>query len=180
MNKILAALVTSTAIGAAGIAWASNPSASSEANVKYDKDGGYESTRSDKSTTSGGTKHKSESSVDVDVDAKGEVEKTIKTEASTDPKGLMNKKDDTSETKIKEKTNGGYEQTTTRKHKDADGTNTTYKTVTDVTIDNNGNVTTTAETKKTVDPEGLLNEKTTTSKTKMINGEVVENSKKIN
>ena len=178
MKKFRTLLALTAAMGLATAAHAADESAQVKSKVEYKKDGGYESSRTAESTSAAGTTHKSESNVDVDVDSAGRVEKTVSTEATTDPKGLMNKKDNMSETHIEEKARGGYKQTTTRKFTDADGTNVTYKTVTDVDVDNNGKVTSTATTEKTVDPKGLMNEKTTTSKTKMVNGKVVENSKK--
>jgi hypothetical protein len=163
-------IITATAISLATSAYAASESAQSKATMERKDNGGYESTVKSEETTSAGTAKTSES--------KGNVEKTVSTEATADPKGLMNKKTDTSETNIEDKANGGYKQTTIRRHTDAEGTNTTYKTVTDVSVDNNGNVTSTATTEKTVDPKGLMNEKTTTSKTKTVNGKVVESSKK--
>ena len=171
-------IITATAMSLATSAYAASESAQSKATMERKDNGGYESTVKSQETTSAGTAKTSESKVDVDVDSKGNVEKTVSTEATADPKGLMNKKTDTSETQIEDKANGGYKQTTTRRHTDAEGTNTTYKTVTDVSVDSSGNVTSTATTEKTVDPKGLMNEKTTTSKTKTVNGKVVESNKK--
>lgn len=68
---------------------------------------------------------------------------------------------------------------TTSKHKNAEGTDVTMVTTTDVDVDNSGNVTTTAKTEKTVDPKGLLNETTTTNETKTVNGKVVKQIKKV-
>ena len=180
MNTTLKILLATAAVGLAMPAYAAEESTAVKSIVEYKKDGGYESTRSTEKTTAEGTTQTSESSVDVDVDSKGHVDKTVKTETVTDPKGLLNKEKDVSETKIDEKERGGYKQTTIRKSKDADGTNITFKTVTDVDVDSSGNVTTTATTTKTVDPKGLMNETTTKTKTKTINGKVVEKSNKVN
>ncbi len=139
--------------------------------------GGYESNSSSETVTPSGEERSSESTVDVNVDSKGRMEKTIKSQSTRDPKGLMNKRKNTSETQIEEKARGGYKQTTTRKAMDANGTNTTYKTVTNVDVDVDGNVTSTVTTDKVVDPKGLLNEKTTTTKTKSYNGREVERTK---
>ena len=178
MKNITAILVATAAMGLATSAYAADESAQAKSKVEYKKNGGYESTRSADHTTAGGTTHTSESNVSVDVDSQGRIDKEVKSESVTDPKGLMNKKKDTSETEIEEKARGGYKQTTTRKHTDAEGTNTTYKTVTDVDVDADGNVTSTATTEKTVDPKGLMNETTSKSKTKTVNGQVVEQTKK--
>lgn len=180
MKNMFAILVATTAVGLATSSYAADESAQDKSKVEYKKDGGYESTKSTEHTTTGGTTHSTETKVDVDVDRQGRVDKTSKTESTTDPKGLMNKKDDTSETQIEEKARGGYKQTTTRKHTDAEGTNTTYKTVTDVDVDGNGKITTTATTEKTVDPKGLMNKTSTESKTKAVNGRVVDKTTKSN
>jgi hypothetical protein len=180
MKNTFAILAATAAVGMASSAYSAEESTKDKSSMEYKKNGGYDSKRTTEHTTEGGTTHSSETKVDVDIDSKGNVDKVIKTESATDPKGLMNKKDDTSETKIEEKSRGGYKQTTTRKHTDAEGTNTTYKTVTDVDVDGSGNVTSTATTEKTVDPKGLMNETTTKNKTKAVNGRVVEKTTKSN
>lgn len=178
MKKSLAMLLATAAVGLAMPAFAADESAQVKSKVDYKKDGGYESSRTAEKTTANGTALKSESNVDVDVDSKGRVDKTVKVENSTDPKGLMNAKKDKAETHIEDKARGGYKQTTTRKSTDNNGTDVTYKTTTDVDVDSSGNVTTTATTEKTTDPKGLLNEKTTSTKTKTVNGKVVEEKNK--
>lgn len=178
MKNMLSVVIATASIGLATSAFAADESAETKSTLDYKKNGGYESKVTSKEVNQSGTSKNTESKVNVDVDSKGNVDKTVSDETTTDPKGLMNKKTDTSETQIEDKANGGYRQTTTRHHTDAEGTNTTYKTVTDVTVDDDGNVTSTATTEKTVDPKGLMNEKTTTSKTKTVNGKVVESKKK--
>lgn len=164
----------------ASTANAADQSAVVKSNIDYKSNGGYESNRTAERTTASGTKQTTESKVNVDVDSAGRIDKTVKTEAVTDPKGLLNKQKDTSESQVEEKVRGGYKQVTTRKHTDADGTNIVYKTTTDVDVDAAGNVTTTAKTEKTVDPKGLMNSTTTTSKSTSVNGKVVDSSKKVN
>jgi len=177
MKNMLTFLAATAAVSLAAPAYAADESAQSKTNAEYKKDGGYESKHTAEHTTPDGTTHSSGSKVEVNVDDKGLIDKTVKTESTTDPKGLLNTQKDTSETEIKEKDRGGYEQTTIRKHTDPTGTNITYKTTTVIDVDDNGNVTTTATTEKTVDPQGLLNKKTSTDKTKSINGVVVEQKK---
>ncbi len=140
----------------------------------------FESSTSTKSTTSGGTVNTYEKNVDVDVDDKGRVNKTTTTEKSVNPEGLLNTMKDTSTTEYEEKARGGYKQTTTTKHVDPDGANVMIKTVTNVDVDADGKITTTAKSEKVVDPEGLMNSTTTTSKTKTVDGVVVEEKKEIN
>jgi len=178
MKQFFALLTVSTAIGLAGTTYAAEEAAKVNTKVEYKKDGGYEATRSSERITPSGTKNAAESNVDVSVDSKGRVDKKVKAEASSDPKGLLNKKQDTSETNIVEKDRGGFKQTTVRKHTDADGTNTTYKTVTDVDVDKDGNVTTKAMTERTVDPKGILNAVKSVTRSKTVNGQVVEESSK--
>ena len=110
------------------------------------------------------------------MDSKGNVDKSVKMTATSDPKGMGNAKKDQSQTDIEEKSNGGYKQTTVRKHNEANGTNVYYKTVTDVDVDKDGNVTSTSTSEKVTDPKGLWNETKSTSKTKSYNGKVVKSS----
>lgn len=177
MKNMFAVLAATAAVGLASSSYAADETAQDKAKMEYKKNGGYVATRSSEHSTDDTTRS-SDSKVDVDVDSNGNVEKTIKSESTTDPKGMMNKKKDTSKTEIEEKANGGYKQTTVRKHTDANGTDTYYKTVTDVEVDNDGNVTSTATSEKTNDPKGWWNETKTTSKTKTVNGRVVEHTEK--
>lgn len=140
----------------------------------------HESSTSTQRTTTGGTVHSYEKDVDVDVDDKGRVNKSTTTETKVDPKGLLNTIKDTSTTEYEEKARGGYVQTTTKKHVDPDGANVTIKTITNVDVDTDGKITTTAKSEKVVDPEGLMNSTTTTSKTKTVDGVIVEQKKEIN
>lgn len=180
MKNSFALLAVTAAIGlaASAPAYAADEKAAVKSSVDYKKDGGYEATRTSEQVSAGGTKTTSKAKVDVDVDSQGRIDKTEKAETTTDPKGLMNKKQDTSKTEIEEKDRGGYKQTTTTKHIDASGTNITYKTVTDVDVDADGNVTTTAKTEKTVDPKGLMNADKVSSTTKAVNGKVVSSTTK--
>jgi hypothetical protein len=179
MKHMIALMAATTALGLASSAYAADPSMETNAEIEYKNNGGYESTRDSKSVDAQGTKVTSESDVDVDVDSQGNITKTLKSETVTDPRGLMNKQTDNGKTVFEEKANGGYVQTTTRSHVNKDGTNVTYRTVTDVDVQANGNVATTARTDKTVDPKGLFNSKTTSSMTKSINGQMVEQDKKV-
>lgn len=177
MKKTLAMLMASSAIALASSAYAADESAQVKSNVEYKKDGGYSSTRSAEKTNASGTHVTSESDVDVDVDSKGRVDKKMKVESKTDPKGLMNAKGTTKESSIEEKERGGYKQKETRKSTDKEGADTTNKAVTDVSVDKDGTVNTTTTTEKTVDPKGLMNSKTTTEKVKSVNGNVIEHKK---
>jgi hypothetical protein len=180
MNKLFAILAATTILASTVPAFAVEESQESKTKTEYKKDGGYDSTTTSSSTNTNGTANTAQSSTNVSVDSKGYVEKTTKSENTSDPKGLMNKEKDTSETTLDEKPRGGYKQVTMRKHLDANGTNIVYTTTTDVDVDANGNVTTTALTEKTVNPKGLMNETTTKTRSKSINGKMIEDSKKVN
>jgi opacity protein-like surface antigen len=178
MNKLLAMLAATAAVGLASSAYAADEATEAKSKVEYKDDGGYDAKRSSKHTTPEGTTHKHESKVDVDVDSKGQVSKEVKNKVSTDPKGPLNKKTDVVKTDVEEKDSGGYKQKTTRKHTDAEGTNVTSKVKTDVEVDAEGNVIENTKTESTVDPKGLLNKTTTTNKTKAVNGQIVEQTQK--
>ncbi len=144
-----------------------------------DKPGEYNTKSSLEHTTPGGTVHSYDKQVDVDVDDKGRVNKTTETKTKVDPEGLMNTKEDATTTEYEEKPRGGYKQTTIKKHTDDKGANVTIKTTTDVDVAENGEITTTAKSEKTVDPEGLMNSTKTIEETKSINGRVVEQKKEV-
>ncbi len=175
-HSLFAVLAATAAVGLAASAIAADPSAEMKSQTSYKKNGGYETTSSSDQVTAAGTSKSSETKVNVDVDSHGNVDKSVKMTATNDPKGTMNAQKDQSQTEIAEKSNGGYTQTTVRQHKEASGTNIYYKTVTDVDVDKDGNVTSTSTSEKVTDPKGLWNETKTTSKTKAYNGKVVKHT----
>lgn len=177
MNSKISLLAATAAVALASASYAAEDKANSK--VEYKNNGGYEATRNAESTSANGTTVSSKSKVDVDVDSKGNVTRTLDTQASTDPKGMLNKQADNGKTVFEEKSNGGYKQTTERSHTDQQGTDITLTTTTDVDVDKKGNVITTAKTEKTVDPSGLFNSRTETSTSKSVNGVVVEQKKKV-
>ena len=174
MKQFLVALASTAAVGLASSAFAANATAENKSNVELKKNGGYEATNSSERTTAAGTKHEMKEKIDVDVDSKGQHKESAKAESSTDPKGLMNAKTDTTKASYKDKDNGGYKHTRTDKHTDAAGTDVKTTTTTDVDVDSSKNATATVKTEKTVDPKGLMNKKTTTTKAKAVNGVVTE------
>jgi hypothetical protein len=175
MKNALAILSATTVLTLAASAFADDI-VKGESKMEYKDNGGYESTQSSERVTGTGTKHVTESNVDVDVDSKGRVSKTVETEKTTDPKGLLNTKKDNATTEIEEKARGGYKQTTTRAHTDREGTDIVNKSTTNVDVDAKGNVTEVVKTEKVVDPKGLLNKSKAVSKTKTVNGRVVEDT----
>jgi hypothetical protein len=178
MKNLYTILAATAALSTATVAYA-DEEAQVKSTVEMKDNGGYESNVKSEEVTSAGTAKSTEKQVDIDVNSNGLVDKNIKIVKKNDPKGLMNGKKDVSETEIEEKEYGGYKQTTTRKITDANGTNTFYKTITDVSVDTNGNVTSTATTEKTTDPKGWFNKTTVKSTEKTVNGKVIEKSKKV-
>jgi FlaG/FlaF family flagellin (archaellin) len=80
---------------------------------------------------------------------------------------------------IEMKENGGYEADRASSETNANGTTRSFKSNVNVDVDDDGNITSTTDTKKTVDPKGLMNKTTTETETKMINGRVVEKNVKV-
>jgi Skp family chaperone for outer membrane proteins len=82
------------------------------------------------------------------------------------------------ETSTNQKANGGYEEKRNVKtdSKDEAGTETTESSKAKVEVDQNGNGSKTVETKSTVDPKGLMNEKSTKTTLKE---EVKDGKKKV-
>ena len=85
----------------------------SETKIEKDSKGNYESKANVSKTDMEGTTTKAEKKVDINVDSDGETKKTVTTEESTDPKGLMNKT--TTKTKDTEKTHSDGTAETTHK-----------------------------------------------------------------
>lgn len=178
MKNIFGLLATTATLALATSAFAANEAAENKSSVEYKKDGGYEAKAASEKVNAAGTKTATESKVDVDVKNDGRVSKTTKTETTTDAKGLMNEKKDVQKTKLEEKKDGGYKETATSTHTDAEGTNVKAKATTEVDVNAAGDVTKTQKVEKTVDPKGLMNKETTTTTTKEVNGNVVEKKTK--
>lgn len=178
MNKLLASVVATTAVGFAFAGYAVEATSEIKSSVEHKKNGGYESSSESETVSPNGTKKTSETSVDLEVDGDGRISKTIESETKVDPKGLLNSKKDKVITKTEEKARGGYKKNVTHEHKDSDGTNVTTEVETKVDVDAKGNVIENEKEEKIVDPKGLMNSTTTTTTTKKINGDVVEHEKK--
>ncbi len=121
-------------------------------------------------------------------DGKG-IERTAKTERTSDPKGLGNKSWSEDSVKAKMKMDG--ESSETAKHRSVDAAGTAHKVDESVErdVDADGSVETTSEKKIVTDPKGLMNkskskvERTveehadgTTTTTKKIDGKTVEST----
>ena len=90
MNMKLTMLATAFSLVIAGPALAADSSYKAETEVKKDEDGSYKKTTTEKSAgESGSTSMETKTKVDVNKD--GTVDKSVETESTNDPKGLMNK-----------------------------------------------------------------------------------------
>ena len=176
-------LLTTTAVIALSTAAfaADKQSYESNTNVKMDSKGNYTNNTKATENEADGTTNKSEENLTVEVDSKGNTNKSMTTKNTTDPKGLGNKHVVvTKETEDKEggKTTSTY--TKTIDGKTDHGTKDTYKNTSTVEKDAKGNyiekdvttktdadgTTTKFEKNATVDvqPNGDTNKLTTTRK----------------
>jgi hypothetical protein len=177
MKNILLSFAATTALTLASGVYAEDASSQKSSNLDYKDNGGYTATVKDSQTTSNGTDINSKTTADVDVDSNGNTTKTIKSKTTEDPKGLWNKKTHTGKLTYQDKDNGGYSKTLKTSDTDRAGTDTSLKSKTDVDVDKSGNVTKTTETDKVTDPSGLMNKTETVTKSKTVNGVVVEDSR---
>lgn len=129
MNKLHVLLASAAALTLAAPAFAADKETyKSETKVEKDTDGDYKAKTETTKTDAAGTTTSVEKKVDIDVDKHGNVDKTVKTEETVDPKGLMNKTttkttdtektkaDGTTETSHKKKVNGKTVEDTTTTH----------------------------------------------------------------
>lgn len=99
MNKMVVLLASAASVAfVAPVFAADKETFKSETKIEKDSKGNYNSKSSTSTTDAAGTTSSMEKKVSVDVDSDGSREKTVKTEETTDPKGLMNK----TTTKIKD------------------------------------------------------------------------------
>lgn len=91
MNKTSAVIATVAALAFGAHAFAAEAETTTKTSIEADSKGNVDKKSKTVSTDSAGTKTVSEKKVEVDVKSDGAVEKTAKTETSTDPKGMMNK-----------------------------------------------------------------------------------------
>lgn len=101
MKTLLLTTVAAFALSAPAFA-AEKETFESKTKVEKKADGDYKETTKSSATNAAGTTTTTEKKVDVDVDSKGNVDTSVKTEVTTDPKGLMNK--ETTKTKDTENT----------------------------------------------------------------------------
>ena len=92
MNKTILLLTSAAALALAAPAFSADKETyKSETKVEKDEKGNYEAKTKTSATDTAGTTTKMEKEVDVEVNADGTTDTTVKTEEVTDPKGLMNK-----------------------------------------------------------------------------------------
>jgi hypothetical protein len=87
-------LLTSVAVFTlAGAAMAAEKTSyESKTNVERDSKGNYNEESKTEKTNAAGTTTTTKEKVEVDVHANGDVDNTVKSERTTDPRGLMNKR----------------------------------------------------------------------------------------
>jgi uncharacterized membrane protein len=92
MNKTALLLASAASLALTAPAFAADKETfKSETKIEKDSKGNYEAKTETTKTDAAGTTTSMEKKVDIDVDSKGNVDKTVKTEEVVDPKGLMNK-----------------------------------------------------------------------------------------
>jgi hypothetical protein len=177
--KIAIALLSATAaITLPAYVFAADQSATIDSSSQYKDNGGYSTSATAKSTDANGTETTAKQSEDVDVDNNGDKTTHVKKVTTVDPKGSNNEKKTVSDVTTQQKANGNYSKSVTNKNLNGGGTDVTTKSNTDVKVDPQGNVTKTTDTEKTVDPKtGLFSAQTTSTKTKTVNGQVVDEQK---
>ena len=104
MKTLLALLAVSTTLAVATPALATeSTSVEAKHSVKTDADGNVKEKYSKVTKDAAGTKTVTKVDAKVDVDSNGDVKKTLTTEESTDPKGLMNKEKTTTKEVVQTK-----------------------------------------------------------------------------
>jgi hypothetical protein len=180
MKSILLASTAIIALSAPAYA-ADKETYQSGTKIEKDSDGNYSEKATVTKTDADGTTTSSEKNLSVEVDTKGNIDKTRTTEKVSDPQGLGNKHIIT--TTDTEKTKDGMVTTTHTKTvngKNVEGTNDSYKTSSKVQKDSKGNYAEKDITTKTdadgtsisfekdanvsIDANGDTNKSTTTSK----------------
>ena len=175
MKNTIAGLLLTTAFILPAYAMAADNDAQTKHSVEYKDNGGYSTNTTSDQTDANGTRQTTEQTENVDVNKKGQVTKEVKAKVTKNPQGSGNKKVQSSDVKIEQKDNGGYTKSVDTQSTNKAGSDASTKSSTDVNVDDKGNVTKTVKTKKVIDPKtGLFSDQTTTTKTKMVNGKVVE------
>jgi len=181
MRKLIAILSTATALTLPfAVMAADNTSSDAQGSVQYKDNGGYTEKSSATEVNADGSKAKVEKKTDVSVDDNGLKSTDKKSETITktaNGRTLKTKKEMTA----KDKANGGYKASAETANTDSKGTDVITKSTTDVSVSDDGTTTKEIKNKKTVNPPGLFNEKTSTTDTKIktdANGNVIDQSSK--
>jgi hypothetical protein len=180
MKNVILSLAVTTALAVAAGSYAADESADTKSNLEYKENGGYKASVTTEKTTPEGTAISSKTKKNVDVDADGKTTSTMRSSSVEDPTGLRNKKIHTGELDYRDKDNGGYKKSVTSTDTDAAGSNTSTSQKTNVDVDAAGNKTITEESTRVIDPPGLMNKTQTVTKSKTVNGVVVEDNTKTN
>lgn len=93
MKTHIALLTTVAAMTIGGAAFAADKTSyESKTNIERDSKGNYNEESKTVKTNAAGTATTDKEKVEVDVHSNGDVDNTVKSERSTDPRGLFNKK----------------------------------------------------------------------------------------
>ena len=111
MRYLSLMLVTASAMAFSVSAYAADEKFESKVKIEKKDDGSYKETSKTSNTDAAGTTMSAERKVDVDVDSDGTMDKTVKTQVVTDPKGLMNKETEKTKDTEKLKADGTVETT---------------------------------------------------------------------
>ena len=104
LNFTMLATALSLVIAAPAV-MAADSTYKAETEVKKSDDGSYKRTTTEKSEGATGSTSE-ETKVKVDVNKDGSADKTVETESTNDPKGLMNKQTTKTKDTVKHKRNG--------------------------------------------------------------------------
>jgi len=106
MTKSLLLFTALATVALAVPAFAADESGSSTVTTKSDSDGNFTKKTNAEHTDAAGTTTKSSTDVKVKTDSNGNVKKTVESDSSTDPKGLMNKTTSSSKTTVEKNADG--------------------------------------------------------------------------
>ena len=123
---VLLAAVAMLTLGGAAMA-AEKTSYESKTNVERDSKGNYNEERKTEKTNAAGTTTTTKEKVEVDVHADGDVDNTVKSEKTVDPRGLMNKRS-TQTTDTQDVKNDGTSKSTHKKTVDGKTVESTTET----------------------------------------------------
>lgn len=175
MKRTLSILSTTALVALSTVAYANDAVVKSE--FEATKNGGYEAVKDVERRAADGARERINAKTKLKVDADGNSVREYKEEAVKDGKGWFNKQKESVKGEVKKDVDGNYQRQVEKRSINPDGANVKTDTKTKVEVDRHGNAETTTEIKKTTDPKGLFNSRTETSKVKMRNGRVIEQTR---